>query len=178
MTHGVSPVSQEVHCRWSGWCARKPARSIPTAESRIRGSRTDRYPNLRIRLRLPAIPTPKVVNNRLVARCHEACLHAESLPLTHLHTHLHTHHTTQPHIHSYLPSSKVSFVHCVAKCFLNSRTRWGLSLTWTMPSGDGICTNCIFRRSECFAVNYSEGTPTHQSIGTFTARLLLYGFVD
>ena len=36
----------------------------------------------------------------------------------------------------------------------------------------------IFRRSELFAVKYSVGKPIHQSIGNFTARLLLYRFVD
>jgi len=36
----------------------------------------------------------------------------------------------------------------------------------------------IYYAPELFVVNFSVDKPIHQSIGNFTAHLLLYGFVD
>ena len=36
----------------------------------------------------------------------------------------------------------------------------------------------IYYAPELFVVNFSPDKPIHQSIGNFTAHLLLYGFVD
>ena len=47
-----------------------------------------------------------------------------------------------------------------------------------LASPDAKSQNPIFGWSELFVVNFSVDKPIHQSIGNFTAHLLVYGFVE
>ena len=52
------------------------------------------------------------------------------------------------------------------------------NISGDLASPDAKSQNPIFGWSELFVVNFSVDKPIHQSIGNFTAHLLVYGFVE